>query len=77
MNEIENDGYITNEADLRIQEPHVSQGFQREDKPYIEGYARGLEVAMKFCDDEQDPRSIRSKLENMVIALRREASWLV
>lgn len=32
---------------------------------------------MKFCDDEQDPRSIRSKLENMVIALRREASWLV
>lgn len=27
MNEIENDGYITNEADLRIQEPHVSQGF--------------------------------------------------
>lgn len=74
--DIEDDGYITKEEDLIVQEPSFAPGFQRKDKPFLEGYVKGLEVAMEFCDNEQDSRAVRMQIKNVHDIVKGEADWL-
>lgn len=60
-----------------IEEPHFATGFRKADKPYLQGYARGLRDAMRFCDEEQDPRAIKAKLKKLAGTVQDEANWLL
>lgn len=75
--ETKSDGFITQEENLEIQEPHFAPGFTVEDKPYLQGYCAGLELAIRFCDEEQDPRVIRRHIEDIIDSVAFEKDWLI
>lgn len=64
------------DEDEVTKEPHFASGFHRTDRPYLEGYYRGLGVAMRFCDNEQDVRAIKMKLDKVAKVLLMELDWL-
>lgn len=74
--EIEDDGFVTKDEDLMVEEPNFAPGFQRNDKPYLEGYCKGLEVAMGFCDNEQDSRAVKMQIEKVQSVLKDEVAWM-
>lgn len=74
--EIEDDGFVTRDEDLAVEEPEFAPGFQRKDKPYLEGYMKGLEVAMGFCDNEQDSRAVKIQIESVYGVLKGEVDWI-
>ena len=75
--DIESDGFVTKEEDLIAKNTHFAEGFERKDKPFLEGYVRGLEVAMRFCEAEGvTVEQVRERIENVAITLECEIEWL-
>lgn len=75
--DVENDGFVTKEEDLIAKNTHFAEGFERKDKPFLEGYVRGLEVAMRFCEAEgATAEQIKEKISNVAFTLECEIEWL-
>ena len=75
--DIEADGFVTDEKDLIAKNTNFAEGFMKKDKPFLEGYVRGLDVALKFLETEDaDPKEIRDRINNISITLQCEIEWL-
>lgn len=74
--EVESDGFITRTEDLRYGDDHRAPGFQRKDKPYMDGYIDGLSVAIEFLKADEDRQSTLTKIENISRVAKAETAWM-